>query len=91
MPKDVEIIALDIYNLFISEFGGKTRGRFFLSKEDMRILADRTNLQDSTVLSIMKELNKNHDLVLVVAGASGYGVIEEKKVYGWRSVPKRLL
>lgn len=91
MPKPLNIIANDLKVLFESSFGGKGRSRLFISKEDMRTLADREILRGVTELAIMKKLYQNHNLVLVIVGNTGYGVIEEKKVRAWRTVPKRLL
>ncbi|MDN7804123.1 hypothetical protein [Burkholderia gladioli] len=79
-------IADLIRDLYYTEFAGKVRGRFFLTKDQMKTLSGRASLQKVVVDSIAKTALKNHGLAMSVTDG-GYGFIEQDKVSAWRPVP----
>ncbi|BFG81421.1 hypothetical protein PTKU46_94550 [Paraburkholderia terrae] len=83
-------IADLIKDLYYTTFAGKTRGRFFLTKEQMKTLAGRAALRKSTIERIATEVLVNHGLAMVKVDG-GYGFIEQDKVSAWRPVPANKL
>ncbi|WP_164462884.1 MULTISPECIES: hypothetical protein [Burkholderia cepacia complex] len=85
-----EHIANLINEMYYDTFAGKTRGRFFLTKDQIKALAGRSQMQTSVIESIAKFALKNHGLCMAEVDA-GYGFIEQDKVSAWRAVPARKL
>jgi len=79
-------IADLINDLYYATFAGKTRGRFFLTKEQIKTVAGRAALRQSTIDRIATVALENHGLAMVTVDG-GYGFIEQDKVAAWRSVP----
>lgn len=90
MKEEFEQIANHLRTLYQENFAGKTKGRFFLSKDQLKFLSNRQALQKSTEDAIFSAALKLHSLSIVrVEG--GYGVIEQNKPQKWRPVPTKLL
>ncbi|ONA10937.1 hypothetical protein [Burkholderia pseudomallei] len=79
-------IADLLYDLYYATYAGKTRGRFFLTKDQMKTLAGRAALQKATIDGIAKVALKKYGLAMA-AVEGGYGFIEQDKVSAWRPVP----
>jgi len=79
--------VVDLINdLYFATFAGKTRGRFFLTKDQMKTLAGRAALRQSTIDQIAEIALKSYGLAMVTV-EGGYGFIEQDKVSAWRAVP----
>lgn len=90
MKEEFVAIAALINDIYFEEFGGKTRGRFFLTKDQLKQISGRSTLQKSTEDAIFAAAFKLHALSLVRVDG-GYGVIEQAKPAAWRPVPARLI
>lgn len=90
--KSAQQVSDDLKMLYASTFGGKSTGRFKLSREDFRMLAGRSTLQTGFIAEVMAHAAIDHSLVLLeLNGGTYFGVIEVDKVLGWRTVPSRLI
>ncbi len=88
--KTHEEVALDLKRLFTSTFGGKSQGRYKISRDDLKRLAGREQLRDDFVFKLMAEAEVEHSIkVIEIAGGRYFGVIEVAKMLAWRSVPSR--
>lgn len=88
--KTHEEVALELKRLYTSTFGGKSLGRYKISREDLKRLAGREQLKEDFVLKLMAEADVEHSIrVIELAGGRFFGVIEEAKMLAWRSVPSR--
>lgn len=73
-----------------ASFGGKTRGRFKMTRDSFRDkLAGRTKLEKSFVEEIARVALSEYQLVLIDLG-SEIAVIQEQKVRAWRSPPAKM-
>jgi hypothetical protein len=79
-------IADLICELYVATFAGKTRGRFFLTKDQMQTLAGRVTLRKAVIDGIAKIALKKYGLAMAATNG-GYGFIEQDKVGAWRPVP----
>ena len=85
-PKDV---AQQLSEIYESEFGGKDRGRFKISRSNLRRLAGRKRLEDTTVSRIA---DAALDIGYIVIDLEDYfSVIEEAVMLSYRLVPKSVL
>lgn len=90
--KTVEETALLLKKLHESTFAGKPQGRYKLSRDEFKRLAERDKLKDDFVFGVMAEAEVEHSLkVIAVANGQYFGVIAVPKILGWRSVPARLI
>lgn len=85
-----EQVSNELAELHACAFGGKTRGRFSLSHDELRALSGRTRLEKGIIEQIGNWLLSGHQLALVDCGPA-FGVIDAMKVISWRPVPKKLL
>jgi len=79
-------IADLLYDLYYGTYAGKTRGRFFLTKDQMKTLSGRASLQKVVIDGIAKVALKKYGLAMASV-EGGYGFIEQDKVSAWRPVP----
>jgi len=89
MNKSPQEVAEQLSSIYESEFGGKDRGRFKISRSNLRRLAGRKRLEDTTV-------NKIADAALelgyiVIDLGDYFSVIEEAVMLNYRPVPKSVL
>lgn len=78
--------------LYTRNFGGKLLGRYKISRDDLKTLAQRSALKIDFLASLSAELRVEHHLIFISIGdGTSFGVIEEAKVDGWRPVPTRLV
>lgn len=86
----VEKVAEVLYvNLYEASFGGKTRGRFLVSREDLKKLLGVKRLHPST---LEKLIDACLELGLVVIDMeSSFGFAESNFVEKWRKAPTRLV
>lgn len=82
---DVAIMLSDIYE---TAFGGKERGRFRISRNNLKILADRKVIRQSFV-DELKEEAWEYELV-VVDLEDGFVVIDVNLLDSYRFVPKNV-
>lgn len=87
--EEAEKVASKIKTIYESRFGGKDKGRFLLSRSQLRQLAGMKRLEDTT-----------KDLIVEAAYEAGYvvtdlgddfAVIDEDVMHRFRKVPERLL
>lgn len=83
-------VAQKICELFYDEFGGKTKGRFQLSKDQLKLISGVERLSASRVDDVCNDLINNHDL-LMICWVDDYFVIESNKVSSWRKVPSKVI
>lgn len=77
-------IAERLANLYREEFGGKKRGKFCIFKEDLRNLAGRKQLEQSTLHRIGVKLFNEHELAFIDCG-EWFGVMPAKTIWKvWR-------
>ena len=86
----VEKVAEVLYfNLYEATFGGKVRGRFLVSRDDLKKLLGVKRLHPSTV---EKLIDACLELGLVVIDMeSSFGFAETTFVDKWRKAPTRLI
>ena len=85
-PQEIAAILNDIYN---SEFGSKTRGRFQIPRERLRVLAGRRYLQDS-IIKETDEYCRDFDLVLLNLDDTLI-VLNEQTLRRYRRPPENLI
>ena len=83
---DVAIMLSDIYE---TAFGGKERGRFRISRNNLKILADRKVIKQSFV-DELKEEAWEYELV-VVDLEDGFVVIDVNLLDSYRFAPKNVV
>jgi hypothetical protein len=84
--KNMAMIIVDIYK---ESFGGKSRGRYQLSRAQFRKLAKRKRLSDSFINEVSEECLES-GYILIPVGDS-IAVIEEEIVSNYRIAPKRII
>lgn len=96
MAVDPDAVARRLATLFKSDFNdGKTKGKFIISKADLRLLADGTPfLKTTTLTRVIQATLDGHSLVLfpldgTVDKARNFGVMKTGPV--WRTVPDKLV
>jgi hypothetical protein len=88
--KSHEQLAADLKRLYSDTFGGKSRGRYKISRDDLKRLAGREQLRADFVFKLMAEAEVEHSIKIIeLAGGRYFGVIEEAKMLAWRTVPSR--
>ncbi len=85
-PKDVVQQLAEIYE---SEFGGKDRGRYKISRSNLRRLAGRKRLEDTTVKRIADAALEIGYIVIDLGDY--FSVVEEAVLLNYRPVPKSVL
>jgi hypothetical protein len=81
-------VAEKLAELHGKTFGGKSRGRYLISHDQLRDLSGRQVLKESIIGPIGTHLLNEHKLALIDLGYA-YGVIDANKVLAWRRVPKK--
>jgi len=84
---EIANIAAALNQLYHSEFGGKSYGRYYLTLEQMKKLSGRENMNKSTESKIAAQAEKEHGLLVTRVGRGqtrGFAVIQATKVIGWR-------
>lgn len=85
-PEEMALLIKKIYEL---EFGGKSRGRFKISRSNFRQLSQRQRLEDSTIQRITDEA---FELGFIVTDLGDhFAVVEHKVMMNYRPVPKSIL
>lgn len=83
-------VAQKIWELFYDEFGGKTKGRFQLSKDQLKLISGVERLSASRVDDVCNDLINDYDLLMICWGDE-YFIIESNKVSSWRKVPSKVI
>lgn len=89
MSRSHEEVAGFLSEIYESEFGGKERGRFKISRPSLRRLAGRKRLEDTTISKIA---DAALELGYIVTDLGDYfSVVEEAVMLNYRPVPKSVL
>lgn len=84
-----ELVAKLLKKIYELEFGGKTRGRYKISRPSFRQLSNRQRLEESTIDRITEEAL---ELGLIVTDLGDYfAVVEHSVMMNYRPVPKSVL
>jgi hypothetical protein len=89
MNESPESIAKSIAKIYEEAFGGKDRGRYKISRRNLRLLSGRKRLEDTTTAKIMDTLY-NLGFIMVDLG-DDFAVVEEGVMLNYRPVPKAVL
>ncbi len=81
-----EMLYLEIYE---AEFGGKARGRFQLTRQDLKKLLGIKRLHASTMQSLIDACLKTGLVVIDMDDTIAFA--EEAYVSKWRKIPSRLI
>jgi hypothetical protein len=85
-PAEVAKILATIYE---SEFGGKDRGRFQISREGLREISGKRRLEEDFIATTV---NEAYELGFVVTDlGDDFSVIEESVMRNYRRVPKQII
>jgi hypothetical protein len=85
-PAEVAEALKDIYE---TDFGGKARGRYQISRPALRELSGRGRLEESTVEAIVSEA---YELGFVVTDlGDDFSVVEVDVMRSYRKVPSRVI
>ena len=81
----------DLRALYGTVFGGKSLGRFTLSRDQLAELLRIKVAQDKTIAILVIAVFEDADLVLGQCGPSLYSVVSGRKARRWRKVSRRVL
>ena len=85
-PAEVAEILVTMYE---TEFGGKDRGRFQISREGLREISGKKRLEDPIITAT---INEAYERGLVVTDmGEDFSVIEESVMRNYRKVPKQII
>jgi hypothetical protein len=88
LMRDAKQVAKILEKIYETEFGGKDRGRFQISREGLREISGRRRLEDTVLAAI---INEAYERGLVVTDiGEGFSVIEEEVMRNYRKVPKKI-
>lgn len=88
--RDTDSIAKIIYELFTEDFGGKSKGRFKISRSGLTSIAGRTILKQSVIESISDVLLEQYGIYLVDLGDE-FSFLQESTLRSYREVTKKLI
>lgn len=83
-------VAQKIYEIFYEEFGSKARGRFQMTKEQLKLIAGVERLASSRIDHICYDLFEEYGLLMICWG-DNYFIIESNKVAAWRKISSKIL
>jgi len=87
--KTPSAVAQGLKDIYEADFGGKTRGRYQISRPSLRELSERGRLEEITVHAIVSEA---YDLGFVVTDlGDDFSVVEVDVMRSYRKVPSRLI
>lgn len=87
--KSTKDIAFALKEIYETEFGGKKRGRYQISRQAMRELSERRRLEESTVEAIVSE---TYELGFVVTDlGDDFSLVEVDVMRSYRKVPTRVI
>lgn len=89
MNKTHQEVAEILSKIYESEFGGKGRGRFKISRSNLRRLSGRKRLEDTTIEKIA-EAALDIGYIVIDLG-DHFSVVEESVMLNYRPVPKSIL
>jgi len=81
-------IAIDIYK---TEFRGKNKGRYTLTRDDLKELSGRSSLHPSVITNFIAEMLDREYCVLDVDGGSIYSVVSQSIHMNHRRVTRKVL
>jgi hypothetical protein len=95
MPRQVSEVVDDLITLYTEKFGGKSQGRYKISKENLAHLSARVNLQIDGFISPVRDgmlvegygFIRNYD----EEGNESYIIIKNSVFKNYREVPLRLI
>ena len=83
----VESTASRIANIWVKAFAEKSRGKFSLTKADIRRISGREKLEESIIKGIREALYHNHNLVLLRIEDEEFFVESAATLRKWRKAP----
>ena len=89
-PLSAALVAELLQNIYSARFSGKTRGRYTITREQMRELSGRTGRLELKIQSRIVEEARKLGLV-VIPMETGFSVIESSKVGAWRPVSNQVI
>lgn len=81
-------IAIAIYK---SEFRGKRKGRYTLTRDDIKEISGRTSLHPSVIADFIAEMLEHEYCVLDADGGSTYSVVSQAIHLNHRRVTRKVL
>lgn len=88
-PLQVEEVAEKLQAIYETEFGGKPRGRYIISRQQLRELSRRARLEIEIINGITREA---YELNLVVTDlGDDFSVVEADVMRSYRKVPSRVI
>lgn len=85
-PEEIALLIKKIYEL---QFGGKSHGRFKISRPNFRQLSQRQRLEESTIQRIMDEAFERGFIVTDLGDY--FAVVKHSVMMNYRPVPKSIL
>lgn len=85
---DIEGGAKRVAALYEADFGGKRRGRFTLTRDQIGDLMGVATVHDVSLERLREALLEDHDLCLIQRHHSRFGVCAGRKVGAWRKATK---
>jgi hypothetical protein len=89
MNRSLEKVATALAAIYEEPFGGKGRGRYKISRRNLRRLSGRKRLEDTTIEKIV-EAAYDQGFIMVDLG-DDFAVVEEGVMLNYRPVPKVIL
>ena len=90
MIKSPEEVAQFLSDIYEKQFGGKKRGRYRISRINLRSLSGRKILQEGIVEAVTYRALEDFGLVITDLGDE-FSVIEVDVLRNYRAVPKSVL
>lgn len=93
MPRDIEEVVDDLITLYTEKFGGKLKGRYKISRENLAHLSVRVSLQEVIIDKIrVMMLEEGYSFIKVFdEDGTSYIIIDNKIFTNYREVPLRLI
>jgi hypothetical protein len=88
-PRNPAEVAKILAKIYETEFGGKERGRFQISREGLRQISGKKRLEDTIITATINEAYERGFVVTDMG--EDFSVIEESVMRNYRKVPKQII
>jgi len=86
----IKCVAEKLYlSAYEASFGGKNRGRFLITRTDLRTLLGVSKLTLECINNLSEEC-LSEGIVLIDLEDS-FGIIESSMIFNWRKIPNRIV
>ena len=85
---DIDGAAERIKSIYESDFGGKRRGRFNLTRDQLATLLAVASVHDTAIVRLTEALLDDYDLVFMQRHHGRFGVVAGRLVGSWRKATK---